>query len=515
MPGSNMSMASDQHTFVPAAHAPAARLRPWMLGLIVALAFAFIGSRGIWDPDEGRYTNVALNMLETGNWADPMRHQDVGHWTKPPLTYWAIASSVALFGRTPGAARLPMALAYLACAWLAWATTRRLAPGSESFAAIAYATMLLPFGASQLVTTDFLLAALQGFAMLAFVEARFGAEARARAWLRWMWLGFALAFLAKGPPALLPLLAILAFDALVRTPRRLPLASPADLALFCVTALPWFVVVGARHPGLIDYFVGAEVYARVATDRFDRHGEWYGWLQVYAPTLLLGTMPWTFLLWRWLRKDAPRLRSWRDAHARRADAPLVLLVLWIAIPLLVFCVARSRLPLYLLPLFVPLAVLAARQRFAESARLPSAPMLAAWCVFLLALKLAAAAWPTHKDAAAWADAVRERVPYRVEEVVFVEDMARYGLHMHLGATVEKIALRTPGESGFNPEFDETLAEELAEREPGVLWVARQDDWPAVQHAIAARGYDATVNGPPFDDRVMFSVAAARARPGDG
>src|SRR6187549_3605864 len=92
------------------------------------LALGFLGSRGIWDPDEGRYTNVGLMMLDTGDWLNPKRNHDVGHWTKPPLTYWSIASSVGIFGRTAWAARLPIALSYLLCVWLTWRIARRLAP---------------------------------------------------------------------------------------------------------------------------------------------------------------------------------------------------------------------------------------------------------------------------------------------------------------------------------------------------------------------------------------------------
>ena len=125
----------------------------------------FLGNRGIWDPDEGRYTNVALNMLDSGDWLNPRRNDEVGHWTKPPMTYWAIASSVAVFGQNPWAARLPAALAYLLCVWLAWRMARRLSPGSEATAALAYATMLLTVGASQLITTDYVLTAFSAFAM--------------------------------------------------------------------------------------------------------------------------------------------------------------------------------------------------------------------------------------------------------------------------------------------------------------------------------------------------------------
>ena len=67
----------------------------------VLVGFGFLGSRGIWDPDEGRYTNVALNMVDGGDWVNPRRNDDVDHWTKPPLTYWAIAASTELFGDPP------------------------------------------------------------------------------------------------------------------------------------------------------------------------------------------------------------------------------------------------------------------------------------------------------------------------------------------------------------------------------------------------------------------------------
>jgi hypothetical protein len=71
----------------------------WVVALIaIVLAFAFLGSRGLWDPDEGRYTNVAANMVASGDWLVPHRNHDVGHWTKPPLTYWAIAASFSVFG---------------------------------------------------------------------------------------------------------------------------------------------------------------------------------------------------------------------------------------------------------------------------------------------------------------------------------------------------------------------------------------------------------------------------------
>ncbi len=495
--------------------------------LALVLAFGFLGSRGIWDPDEGRYSNVALNMLDSGDWLNPRRNHEVGHWTKPPLTYWAIAASVAALGSNPWAARLPAALAYLLCVWFAWRIARRLAPGSEASAALIYATMLFTVGAAQLITTDYVLAACLGLAMWAFIEARFppgdgavpGAFASAaaahepRRWIALMWVGFALAFVAKGPAALLPLPAILLFDWLLpgRRHRALQLSG---IAVFGLLAMPWYVAVTLGNPGLFEYFVGAEVINRVTTNDFNRHGEWYGWAQIYVPTLLLGTLPWTSALLRWAATVPASIRRWRrDPGSRTAEAGWLLLTLWLLLSLLVFCVARSRLPLYLLPLFVPLAVVAALQRQREGRPLPRWRWLVAWAAVLVALRLATAVWPTHKNAADWADAIRARAGVPVRAVVFVEDMARYGLHLHLGTgtQIERIALEPSSQPRFNPSFDEPLAVELAEGEAGVVWICKQQRWPEVQRRIEALGYRAMPLGTPYRQRVMFRVQPAAVR----
>jgi 4-amino-4-deoxy-L-arabinose transferase-like glycosyltransferase len=483
----------------------------WLAALALVLALALLGQRGIWDPDEGRYTNAALHMLDSGNWIEPHRSEDVGHWTKPPLAYWAIASSVAVFGHNPWAARLPAALSYLSCAWLAWLMARRLVPGAETQAAAVFATMLFPFGAAQLITTDYLLAACEALALWGFVEARFGKPRHPRRWLALMWAGFGLAFLAKGPPGLLPLLAVFAFDALTPGARADGSRRPAVLQwwgplLFAAIALPWYAVVTMRNPGLLGYFLGTEVVDRIASSDFKRHGQWYGWLAIYAPTLLLGTLPWTPALWRWLRALPARLRAWRARDGREADRAGLLLALWIALPLLVFCASRSRLPLYILPLFVPLALVVARQRRGEGRGLPRWRWLLAWAALLLALEFATSLWPTHKDAAAWAEAIRARAPGPITRVDIVDDMARYGLHLHLGAGVRKLSLGNPPQPRFSPEYDADITGELGDDyDPNAIWFTKQDSFARVSAHLRALGFVAVVQGTPYQGRVVFRV----------
>lgn len=487
----------------------------WVAALALVLALLLPGLRGIWDPDEGRYTNVAMHMLDSGDWLVPHRSEEVAHWTKPPLTYWAIAASVATFGRSPWSARLPAALSYLLCAWLCFRMGRRLAPGSERMAALAFATMLLPFGAAQLITTDALLAACEALALWGFVEARFGDPRRARRWLVLMWAGFGLAFLAKGPPGLLPLLAVFAFDALtpaqpVGGSRRARVVQPLGLLAFLAIALPWYVAVVARNPGLLDYFLGAEVVNRIASDDFKRHGQWYGWITIYLPTLLLGTLPWTPALWRWLRALPAQWRIWRTPTGRDIDRAGLLLALWVALPLLVFCLARSRLPLYILPLFVPLALLVARQRLGEGRPMPQWRWILAWAALLLVLECATALWPTHKDGAAWERAIRERTQGPVSQVLIVDDMARYSLYLQMGVDVEKLSLLPLHESRFGPEYDEDVADELGDDyDPDAIWFTKQAHFPVVQARLRELGYRGIVQGTPYQGRTLFRVARAR------
>ncbi|MDX1810500.1 MAG: hypothetical protein R3240_01010, partial [Gammaproteobacteria bacterium] len=84
------------------------------LPTLILYGFLFQDSRGIWETSEGRYVNVALEMLRYDDWLHPMTHHEHPHWTKPPFTYWAIASSVKTFGGdSEWALRVPGVLAFI------------------------------------------------------------------------------------------------------------------------------------------------------------------------------------------------------------------------------------------------------------------------------------------------------------------------------------------------------------------------------------------------------------------
>lgn len=475
--------------------------------LLLVMAFGLLGSRPLWDPDEGRYTNVALTMLDRDDWLIPMRSEEAEHWTKPPLTYWAIAASVSVFGPTAWAARLPMALAFLAAALLVGVMARQLAPGRATWAVLAFGTMFLPVVAAQIATTDMLLCAFCALAMTGYVAARFGE--RSRSGILVMWAGLGLAFLTKGPPGLFPLLAVLALHVLSPRERRPRLLIVPGLALFALIGLGWYAYVVARDPSLLHYFIGEEVVQRIAGHGFGRNTGPWGWAAVYVPALLLGTLPWTLRLARWLRSlgDGAAWSAPRSWAADRDRAPDLLIALWIGLPLIVLCLASSRLPLYVLPLMAPIALAVARMS-------PPAPLvlsrghaslLAAWALALLGLRAYGAAHDTSADASSWAHALRERVSEPIREVVFVDDKPRYGLHLYLDAEVEQLGNGDDDAAAIAAGRDHALGRELAEDEPGIVFVTTERHWPSVRDCVARHHRVASVQGTTYQGRVVFTV----------
>jgi 4-amino-4-deoxy-L-arabinose transferase-like glycosyltransferase len=370
--------------------------------------------------------------------------------------------------------------------------------------------------AGQLVTTDYPLAALQSLAMFGFVLSRFGDERSPprKVGIIVMWLGFSLGFLNKGPPALTTLVPVMVLSLIFPNPRRSDWkVHLVGILLLAALAFPWYFDVTQRHEGLMDYFLRDEVVERVATDRFKRNGEWYGWLKVYGPTLLLGALPWTLSFLGWIRSTPGILKAYRARQGENvASHEDILLIAWIAIPLLIFCLSRSRLPLYVLPLFTPIAIAIAFTRLRMGLSMPRKHLMFLWITSLLAVRLLAANFPTHKDASAWAAEIRSRATMPVTEIVFIEDMARYGIHLHMEAQIEKAARDIEIATRFNPVFDDLLENEVKESksDPGTVFVVKQELWKDVSSVVESVGFEPIALGGPFQDRVIFRVKPAVA-----
>lgn len=443
---------------------PRVRVVAAILALVV-LATAFLGRPPLWEPDEGRYVAVSLEMLRLDDFMVPHLHHEHEHLTKPPLTYWLVAGSLALFGHHEGAARLPSAGAFVLTVILVWGISRRVLPDRSWLPPVVYATSLLPFAAANLTNTDSLLTLWETLAAFAFVEVVFGRETRwRRELLLLMWIAFGLGFFTKGYPALLPLPAMLAFLAATggwSAVRRL--FTVPGMVAFVVIGLWWYALLVAMRPELLGTFVGGEVVARLTTDRYNRNAQWYGGFKVYGTSLLLGSLPWIAPLLRGLRRlpALARLEHWR--RWRSTEQETLLLVLWVVLPLALLMLSRSRSHLYVLPLFVPLSILLARRVRGWLGSHPGrlAVGVTVWAVALVCLRVVGPSLSDRSDISHVAREVRSLAPGAIDEVLLLSQRNRYGLAFYLGCEVEHLAMVPAEIGGPEPDYrEQTLTEEL-------------------------------------------------------
>lgn len=491
---------------------PAEVARRWPRGLLLALAlvvgFAFQGSRGLYDTTEGRYAESALEMVQHRQYLEPTL-AGRPHWTKPPIAYWAIAAGIDVAGTNGWGARLPNAVVFCLSVLVVAALGAELwDPATGLLAGLVYLSSPFPAAAATVVSTDTLLALWELLAVFLYLRAwRSDDPARARRSIRAMWIVFGIGFLTKGPPALLPLLAIVAFGRL--SPRRVRLGDPLGLSAFLIVACSWYAWVAAHHPGLLGYFVGDEVIGRAVSNEFKRNPQWYKPFVIYLPVLLLGQGAWLVAGARLPAREglsSPRA-VW--ARLRRGDAGSFLL-LWLLLPLAVFWLSSSRLPLYVLPLYAPIALAIARglSRWGGEAALARALRVAVPSVGVLVLLKAVAAYaapPSPSDMLRlYAAAGREAG--RAAEVLTYEQPGLYGLQFYLDGALRRVSRNDA------PWADARLDQAVAElgREPDRVHVIVAGARAAAELAAALDGAGLSYRRVPSTSRELFVVGRSAA-----
>ena len=333
------------------------RVLLWAL-LVVAVSLLVVetGHTPFFEPDESRYAEIPREMLATGDLVAP-RLNGHRYYEKPPLHYWAVAASMALFGETEAVARLPVKLSVVGMVLVTVLfARRRYGERVALLAGLIVATSFLVFALARLNIIDpplsFALSSA-AFAFAAFQEhEKAGDRARARVALYLLHFSCAAAVMLKGFVGLvLPGGAILVWALLSRRLSVVPkLFSPGPLAVFLVLVLPWHVAMARRDAEWFDFYVVGEHFRRYFETEHRRGAP----PLLYVVALLAGIAPWSPFLGR-LAGAFPSIRrgEWRE---RGAEAYLQ--VFWILV-LLFFSLSRSKLVPYILPVWPAVAVLLA------------------------------------------------------------------------------------------------------------------------------------------------------------
>ncbi|HPT47415.1 MAG TPA: glycosyltransferase family 39 protein, partial [Candidatus Rifleibacterium sp.] len=258
----------------------------FLAGLLPVLLH--IGTAGLFETSEARYASVARQMVDSGDWFSP-RQNGLKHLTKPPVTYWLSALGLQIFGINEFGARFFLCFAAGTTA-LGTFLLGRLFFGTLSglTAAVILITSLFFQFQFRGLTTDPYLAAAE--TLMVFFFFCWLAEQRQR-WKYAFWLCAGLAFMVKGPPALLPLAGLLPAAMLTgqKKATRELFAARAGWAIFVITGLGWYLLMAMQNDGLLAYFLIDETINRVASSAHQRTAPFYYFLVL----LPLGVFPWT------------------------------------------------------------------------------------------------------------------------------------------------------------------------------------------------------------------------------
>ncbi len=326
-----------------------------LLLLLVSVLFGYgLGSRALWNPDEGRYAEIPREMAQTGDYVTP-RLNGVKYFEKPVLFYWLQAGAIRLFGVHEWSLRLWTELfAAFGCLAVYVAGCRLYNRRAGWLAAGVLATSPLYGLLSGVITLDMTVSVLISMALLAFlIGVREPPGTTRRTWLWAFYALAACATLTKGLIGIvIPGMVIGAWIVLLGEWRLLrSLYLPSGLLLFFAIAAPWHVLAARANPEFLHFYFVHEHFERYLTTAHQR----YQPLWFFVPVLLAGMFPWSVFLWHGL-KDALR-NAWRQ---RRVQREVWFLVLWAALVLAFFSISKSKLMPYILPVLPPLALLLGR-----------------------------------------------------------------------------------------------------------------------------------------------------------
>jgi 4-amino-4-deoxy-L-arabinose transferase-like glycosyltransferase len=322
---------------------------------VFVLYFVKLGDFGVTDPGEGYYVEAAREMVESGDFITPHLNYQI-YFSKPILTFWLISSSYLCIGVNEFAARLPFAVIALLLFVSCYCLGRCLnGPRCGLFAALIAATTPLMMAFAKLSPIDI---AFTAFLDIALFSACLAAIFEKRLWWLCFWFALALAFLTKGPAAIvLSMLGFATFALIERAPwavqaeRLKRLQMLPGLLLFLIVSAPWYLAVANATNGLfLRVFLLYENWARFSGHTNLAHTSWYHYLIV----ILYGFFPWVFLLPHALLS----VFSDRGQPPKTRTATL-LLFCWSAAIFTFFSFSKTHLDTYILPTIAPLAVLIA------------------------------------------------------------------------------------------------------------------------------------------------------------
>jgi len=324
------------------------RLNPLPVLLLAFVAFYLLplGLHGLWIPDETRYAQISQEMLLSGNWVAP-HFMGIRYFEKPAAGYWLIALGQAVFGQNLFGVRINSALTTGLSVLLAYLIARRLwnDPRKSFACALLYLSFGLVAGQAGYSNLDPQFTLWVNLSLVALWFALDSSTLRSRLGA-WAVLGFACAmgFMTKGFLAwALPVLIAVPYMLWQRRLGELLRYGPLAIGVAVLVCLPWVLAIHNQEPDFWRFFFWNEHIRRFSADNAQHVRPWW----FFLPIMAVACLPWAGLL------PDTLYQAWKE----KRQPAIAFLALWLLLPLGLFSLSNGKLPTYIMPCLLPLALL--------------------------------------------------------------------------------------------------------------------------------------------------------------
>lgn len=329
-----------------------------LITLILSIVYGvFLGTRPLMAPDEGRYAEIAREMVSMGNYLTPHLN-GITYFEKPPLFYWIERTAIQWFGLNQWSLRLfPALIGIFGCLAVYGASRKLYNRTCGLLASLILGSSMLYATMSHFINPDLTLTVCLSLCLLCFILGTRNLQAKHYFWGMY---GFAaLATLTKGLIGLIfPGMIIFVWLALFNHWRQLKhYCIPSGILLFLVITLPWHLAVQIKNPEFFQFYFIDQHFLRYLTDYSQRKQPiWF-----FPLAVIIGFSPWICFFLTSIRLPQRRwfntLKSiWQQRHQHEIT---IFFVIWFIVILLFFTLSQSLLFSYALPTLPPLAILLA------------------------------------------------------------------------------------------------------------------------------------------------------------
>jgi len=316
----------------------------WFFLLFALSSFVMfyqLGSRSLYNPDEGRYAQIAKEMVKSNNWIEPTLY-GVDYHAKPVMFYWLTSLSYKIFGMNEFSSRFIPAFFGMLGILITFLFVKSVVGGREAV----FSSFLLMANFWYVQVSRFMLIdavfAFFIFACLYCFYTGYGSRSHKLLFYNLFYVILAFSFLTKGFACFIltsvPIFVYLFYKKSFRIGFKIH-NHIWGISLFVFIVGIWLVNISVREPEFLWNFIWHDHIERFLSKDYE-HQRSFFFFFLLTPLFLLPAL-------FFIEPVIDTFKNWKNGHK---DLKVYCLICagWV---ILFFSLSRTKLPTYILPAF--------------------------------------------------------------------------------------------------------------------------------------------------------------------